>query len=138
MVLPVPLLCLPAGINFLHVRSRYANGKWSQLASQLFFKVLPANTNGDAAITRVEYFFNSDPGFGAGVSVPIIDIADVSNLAFTPDQDTLQEDINRLYVRSMDANGKWSQLATQGLFVCFNWLLSFYQPSSACAQYEPV
>ena len=50
---------LGAGIHHLYVRSRSSNGLWSQTGSQIFFKVLPPNVNGDADINRVEYFFNT-------------------------------------------------------------------------------
>ncbi|RYZ47929.1 MAG: hypothetical protein EOP49_19970 [Sphingobacteriales bacterium] len=104
---------LPTGINILQVRSRDANGKWSVVASQVIYKLLPAAAS---TITRVEYFFNADPGTGSGNAVPLTAGTDISNLAFTPDISGLPQGINRLYVRSLDANGKWSLTASQGFY----------------------
>ncbi|MES2777416.1 MAG: hypothetical protein V4722_24770 [Bacteroidota bacterium] len=100
---------LPQGINRLYIRSRDANGKWSQVANNMFYKLntLPAASQ----VTSIEYFFNVDPGFGAATPVPFSAASNISDLSFTPNTTTLQDGLNRLYVRSKDVNGKWSQVA---------------------------
>lgn len=107
---------LNAGINRLYIRSRTNTGLWSQTANQVFFKVLPVNASPRAAINRIEYFFNSDPGFGQATTVSFSSSTNVQDLGFAPDLGGLPAGINRLFVRSRDANGKWSQVANQVFF----------------------
>lgn len=107
---------LGAGINRLHVRSRSSNGLWSQTGSQIFFKLVPADANPLATINRIEYFFNTDPGFGQATTVSFTSATSISNLGFAPDISSLPAGINRLFIRSKDGNGKWSQVANQVFF----------------------
>lgn len=67
-------------------------------------------------ITRVEYFFNTDPGFGNGTAVSVSPATNISNQAFTTDISSLPLGLNFLYLRSMDGNGKWS-ITNQLIFV---------------------
>jgi len=100
---------LQPGLNRLYIRSRASNGKWSQTATSLFYKLTVLNA--PVNINRIEYFFNTDPGFGAGVPITFGQSTDLNNLGFTPNITSLPQGINRLYIRSRDANGNWSQAA---------------------------
>ena len=58
-------------------------------------------------ITGVEYYIDTDPGFGNGTGVGITAGTDVT-VGFTADLTGLDDGIHLLYVRSHDANGVWS------------------------------
>ncbi|GAA4026725.1 hypothetical protein GCM10022409_08330 [Hymenobacter glaciei] len=106
VALAVPLSSVSAGFHSLSIRSRDANGKWSLTSVRSFYyePVLAAAPN----ITKLEYYFNADTGFGNGVDVPITPAADIAGFVFAADASGLPDGANRLFVRSRDANGKWS------------------------------
>lgn len=57
-------------------------------------------------ITRVEYYFDTDPGFGNGVSIPITAAADLTR-DFSVPLNTVSEGFHLLYIRAK-SNGLWS------------------------------
>lgn len=59
-------------------------------------------------ITRIEYFINTDPGFGLGTElVGYSPSANVANLSANINLSLFNTGINTLYVRAKDANGQW-------------------------------
>ncbi len=105
---------LSNGLHRLYVRSKDANGRWSITSTQLFFKEPLAN-HPSVNITAAEYFIDTDPGNGLGTAITVVPGADV-NLAFSPNISSLSNGLHRLYVRSKDANGRWSITSTQLFF----------------------
>lgn len=95
---------LAEGTHRLYIRSLDANGRWSNTNARAFYK---ANLTSLPNVSKVEYFFDIDPGFGNGINVPITSAVDVST-SFSPNISSLAEGVHRLYVRSLDVNGKWS------------------------------
>lgn len=59
-------------------------------------------------ITRVEYFVDTDPGIGNGISAPFSTGKDIQNLAISISPGSITEGVHRVYVRAMDANGNWA------------------------------
>jgi PKD repeat protein len=94
------------GINILYIRVQDKNGVWSHTLSRPFLKLAMAGTDIPTAITRAEYFLNSDPGFGNGISAGMVDDG---GFDFTVDLSGIENGIHVLYIRTMDENGKWSQ-----------------------------
>ena len=92
------------GLNTLYIRAKDVVGNWSITNSIPFLKAflsVPAN------ISRIEYFLNSDPGFGNGTSInlpsqPNNNLPLILNLAAAPNG------FNAAYIRTLDANGVWS------------------------------
>ena len=58
-------------------------------------------------ITQVEYFVDSDPGFGNGTSIGISAGTDL-NPSITADLSSLSDGFHVLYVRAKDTEGDWS------------------------------
>ncbi|MCB9087627.1 MAG: S8 family serine peptidase [Calditrichae bacterium] len=56
--------------------------------------------------TQIEYFFDSDPGFGNGTALPISAGNEVTVQA-TLDVSALSTGLHRLYVRAKDEDGQW-------------------------------
>ena len=95
---------LSNGFNNLYVRSRSSNGHWSLTKRWLFYKdAIPA-----ANINRLEYFIDTDPGFGNGTNVSITPGASVSDVFWTVDLTVLANGFHNIFIRSRDDNGNWA------------------------------
>jgi photosystem II stability/assembly factor-like uncharacterized protein len=103
----IPTASLPAGTNFLYIRSKEENGKWSEpLMRQLNNAVSPSAS----AIIKAEYFINTDPGVGLGTNIAIpAGLTTLSNVNFNIPTASLSVGTNYLYIRSQDEGGKWSE-----------------------------
>ena len=108
------ITALTNGLHRLHVRSQDANGKWSHSAPILFYKQA-AQINPLVNITKAEYFFDTDPGFGSAQDIALSPGADIV-INFSGSITALTNGLHRLCVRSQDANGKWSIVNSQLFF----------------------
>ncbi len=101
---------LTNGVHTLYVRTKDAQGKWSITNAMLFAKVqsLAGNPNTVSNITKAEYFFNTDPGYGNGVDIPLTAANDVNGLVANLNIASLPTGLHTLYLRTKDAQGKWS------------------------------
>lgn len=59
-------------------------------------------------INRVEYFFDSDPGFGNAISIPISPGTNLANIPANVPIGNLATGIHKFYLRGKDADNKWS------------------------------
>jgi hypothetical protein len=60
-------------------------------------------------ISRIEYFFNTDPGFGHATAVTgFTPSANVAGFPVSIDVSSVSDGVNILYMRSKDSDGKWS------------------------------
>jgi PKD repeat protein len=89
---------LEPGIHTLLVR--VFSGTWSQTYSRLI------GVSPDAGITSAEYFFDTDPGFGNGITVPVAP-GKVVDINFDANISGLEPGIHTLLVRVF--SGTWSQ-----------------------------
>lgn len=66
-------------------------------------------------LTQLEYYFDSDPGFGNGTQVSFTpdSIIDVS---FNADLSLIDVGYHKLFVRTKDENRKWSLIYKQGIY----------------------
>lgn len=96
---------LADGMHFLCVRARDQAGKWSNLQQYIFSKL----TEAISPITHMEYFINTDSGFGNGQAVEIIP-SNAVVAQFSADTTNLQQGMSIFAVRVKDASGKWSIL----------------------------
>ncbi len=100
------------GIHTLYLRSRSSSANpaasaWSVTNYQYFFKA----GNLGAAISKVkklEYFIDTDPGFGNAITINVTAASQVSGIAFSPNIAALTNGFHVLFIRSLDQNGKWS------------------------------
>ena len=81
-LLSVPTTGLPEGIHHLGIRFMDASGVWSHTEARMFLSRKVAAANQD--IIAAEYFFDSDPGIGQGVSFPVSPSDSVENLLSVP------------------------------------------------------
>lgn len=108
--IPVNPTDLTAGVHRFYARAQDMNGKWSLTNSLLFYKPYPpTNAIPDLSdINLIEYYFDDDPGFGRATALNITPGIDLANLIIPINTERLSPCQQQLYVRSRDANGKWS------------------------------
>ncbi len=92
---------LAGGVHQLYVRTRSVTGAWGHAYPVDFF------VNG--AVADGEYFFDTDPGVGNGISFAFTP-GDSVGQALTASTAALSGGEHRLYVRSRDHSGKWSHV----------------------------
>lgn len=63
-------------------------------------------------IQRLEYFFNADPGFGAG-SPLTFSVGEKVESDFTVPLTGLETGMHEVFVRALDTEGNWSHTASQ-------------------------
>ncbi len=98
---------LPNGFHTLYFRSKDENGNWSALNTLTFFTSYVNTTPANVNIVQMEYFVDTDPGFGSGNAVSITPGTSVTK-SFSMDMTSLSGGFHTLYVRSRDANGLWN------------------------------
>ena len=68
-------------------------------------------------IQRVEYFFDTDPGFGRGITIPIATFSAVTTVDLNiPLSVNLSVGFHKFFVRAKDSNGQWSLVQSQNFF----------------------
>jgi hypothetical protein len=108
---------MPQGFNKLYVRFKNANGQWGQTLNRTFYKEDFNTLSGQLPnIVSAEYFVDTDPGFGKGKPISFNQGSDITNLSFAIDMTNVTIGNHQVYVRAVDANGKWS-LTNLGPFV---------------------
>jgi hypothetical protein len=108
----VDITGLSNGFHNIFIRSKDNAGNWSITNKWLFFKdILPA-----ANVSKLEYFVDTDPGFGNGTAVSITPGANISDLLIPVNTTALSEGFHKIFLRSRDNNGSWSITNRYGFF----------------------
>jgi hypothetical protein len=105
----IPLTGLAFGVHRLYLRTKDAGGRWSLITWQTLTilsptLIIPSNPV-PGNLTALEYFFDSDPGFGKGTQATIPAGTNLSNFTFPVDVSLLPNGPHVLFVRVLDA---WS------------------------------
>ncbi|MFC3809281.1 hypothetical protein [Lacihabitans lacunae] len=113
--LSIPLsIGLTSGFHKFYIRAKNSNGVWSMVNAQNFFKTndLPTIQN----IVELEYFIDTDAGYGQGINIPITPNTTVNqglNIALPSD---LANGFHKFFIRAKEASGKWSTVFAQSFF----------------------
>jgi hypothetical protein len=103
---------LTAGAHRLFVRSLNAEGEWSLTAIRQFVVEFdPAYPTSPAPVQNIiqaEYFVDTDPGFGNGITIPLSAATDIPALIAGINTNLLPAGAHRLYVRTRSNEGHWS------------------------------
>ncbi|GAB4159809.1 MAG: hypothetical protein Tsb0033_14860 [Winogradskyella sp.] len=111
---PIPIGTNLSGFNTLYVRTQDDLGNWSLYDNVKFF-VTEEQTALATSITALEYFIDTDPGFGNATSVAVNANSGTVTQSFAIPLGTLDEGFHKLYIRTQDDFGEWS-LYDQRLF----------------------
>lgn len=95
---------LDMGLHRFFLRGRNNSGLWGLSVSRNFFKAPPPPAN--FTVTRLEYFLDSDPGFGNGTQLSLTAGNPVSVSVSLPFPG-VSDGIHRLYVRGRNNQGQW-------------------------------
>jgi hypothetical protein len=103
---------IASGFHRIYLRSREQNGAWS-MTNNFFFDnfalpVYPAAQAPLQNLVQAEYYIDTDPGFGNAIAIPLTVITDLVNQQLAINISGLTPGIHRVYVRTKDADGKWS------------------------------
>jgi hypothetical protein len=102
VAIPIDISSLSAGFHNIYLRSKDDAGVWSLTNRWMFVKdIASVNTN------KLEYFIDTDPGFGNGTNVTITPGSNVANVAIPIDISSLSTGFHNIYLRSKDDAGKW-------------------------------
>ena len=104
------------GFHTINTRFVNANGKWSHTNIRTFYKETITTTADRPNLVRVEYYIDTDPGYGKGTNVGFTPAKDVTDLNFPVHMSVVSIGNHKLYLRALDALGKWS-LISIGSFV---------------------
>lgn len=96
------------GVHVLYLRSKDDKSKWSQTASYPFLKF---DVSSAMNISKIEYFYDIDPGFDMATEIPFTPSKDMTKLSKVINITSLSVGVHVLYVRAKDASGKWSLVA---------------------------
>lgn len=113
-----PLLAtssLAAGFHVLHLRTRDVNGNWSVPEIRPFY-VAPGNANTQANIVQLEYFFDTEPGYGAGTPLTVTAGAQI-NLQSLISSAALTPGFHTISIRARDNDNQWSIASMRTFFV---------------------
>jgi hypothetical protein len=115
---------LTAGAHKLYIRTLNAEGEWSTTTVRQFVADFdPAYPTPPAAaqnITNAEYFIDSDPGFGNGTNIPLTAATDIAALVASVNTSALTVGAHHLYIRTLNAEGKWALTTTRQFVVDFD------------------
>lgn len=104
---------LDPGMHYIHIRARENPGSWGSGFSSIFLIVNLPGT-GDSDIQQVEYFIDSDPGYGAGTPVTLLSAGSDLTLDFTVALSGLEDGGHVLYIRSANGLNQWGQVYAEG------------------------
>jgi hypothetical protein len=99
---------LSPGFHKLFIRARHEGGAWGIPEQRLVYLDDAGSVFTD--IVEVEYFYDVDPGYGAGTSIPASDSLSMVDFHFQVATSSLSEGQHVLHVRAKNENGEWGAL----------------------------
>ncbi len=110
----LPTTGLQPGFHFLAIRTKASDGKWGVFEARGFY--VSGSTTNVPNITKAEYFFDTDPGNGNGISIPITSGA-TPNFTATIPAIGLTPGFHFLAMRTKGSDGKWGIFESRGFYV---------------------
>lgn len=96
---------LSKGVHTLFIRTKDEQGAWSLCNSKT---ILIANPQIVTDIVEIEYYFDSDPGYGMGTAISLTELPNITDLNAVVSVTGLSVGIHHLIVRSKNGDGEWS------------------------------
>jgi len=115
--LTADLQSLAKGFHVINIRARDDLGRWSHTIQRIFYvSELPSGSAEE--IDRLEYFIETDPGFGLASPVTVTSPGNNITIDFDAAIQSLSEGFHFISVRARDDLGRWSH-PTQRIFYVF-------------------
>ncbi|MBP9924669.1 MAG: gliding motility-associated C-terminal domain-containing protein [Cyclobacteriaceae bacterium] len=109
----LPTTSLAQGFHFLAIRTKGIDGRWGVFEARGFY--ITGSTTDATNITKAEYFFDTDPGNGNGINIPVTAGATTNFTVSLPA--SLAPGFHFLAIRIKGADGKWGVFETRGFYV---------------------
>mgnify|MGYP001814358126 FL=1 len=104
---------LDQGLHYIHFRAKDVSGRWGSVMNAVFLVVaLPSSA--ESEIQQVEYFIDTDPGFGLGTPVTLPSGGSDLTIDFSVSLTGLADGDHVLYIRAGNALNHWGQLYAEG------------------------
>ena len=103
---------LSLGMHTLAVRTRNSNGEWGTAT------YTPVYVSLDGTITKLEYFFDTDPGAGAASQLAVNPATDILDQDFTMISSGLAAGTHTLNVRVAGQSNVWRMPETATFVIC--------------------
>jgi hypothetical protein len=113
--LPLSTASLSAGFHKLYIRAQNTSNQWTQTDIRSFYIVPLASSTTN--ITQIEYFFDTDPGFGLATQVSFTAATTINNLTIDISAALLSPGFHKLYIRSKASDGEWTHTQLRSLYV---------------------
>ena len=104
---------LDIGSHALHIRSKDDAGIWSLVNVSMIVKL---NASEIVDITKMEYYWDTDPGLGMGTNINITQSDDINNKVVSFNTNNLTVGIHKLSIRSKNENGEWSHSNSRHIY----------------------
>ncbi|MBN1340446.1 MAG: hypothetical protein JXA03_14045 [Bacteroidales bacterium] len=112
----IDLAAIPTGFHKLFIRVKNSNGKWSLTDLRDIFKIrMPDSPPPAKDVVSLEYFFDTDPGFGNGMSLPVTTGLAI-NENYVIDITSLTVGFHVIFFRVQDSDGVWSFTDKRDIF----------------------
>ncbi len=106
---------LSPGIHRLYIRARTSDGNWGIPYCKNIFVPTQLDAGGTLAnINNIEYFFDTDPGFGAGTQVFSRNTVDTNAII---NATSLTTGVHKLYIRAKNDNGDWGLPRVKSIYI---------------------
>jgi hypothetical protein len=110
------LQALDPGVHQIFLRAKDDSEKWGPVVFSTFFLVeIPSA--GASNIQEMEYFIDSDPGFGLATSIPVASPGTDLSFNFTDDLQALNPGLHQIFFRGMNSSGKWGSASYGSFFI---------------------
>jgi len=104
---------LDPGMHYIHFRAKDVSGRWGSVMNAVFVVVdLPSSA--ESEIQQVEYFIDSDPGYGLGTPVTLASAESDLTIDFSVSLAGLADGDHVLYIRAGNTLGQWGQVYAEG------------------------
>lgn len=122
---------ISTGLHNLTVRAKDVNNQWSSVIVRPFLKE-NLSTTALPNLVAMEYFIDTDPGYGAAIAVNFTS-GNTILIPFTAALGSLAVGDHHIYIRTKDTNNQWSIVGTKPFKVAntFSFITS-QTPSAWC------
>jgi hypothetical protein len=116
LIFQVNVSGLSHGFHMMVLRARNESGRWSNTRQQVFY-VYKVQSATAVKINKVEYFIDTDPGFGKAIPIPVALPGKDLLLSFNVNASTLSQGFHMMVLRAQDELGRWSNTRQQVFYV---------------------
>lgn len=109
----IDLASITPGLHTFFVRAQDNYGQWSFVQRKTFYVF---NGSGNNLLTNLEYFIDTDPGYGSATTLPL-NGNPVSEATYNINLAAVPVGLHTLFVRGQDGEGQWSFIQRKTFYV---------------------